>query len=226
MRNKKNKADDINKKTFTIIDVFVCLILVLTVVYVAVRFFKSEDSENFREVEYKVTFIMPEDKNEVFKKGDVVLTSNGEKSIGEILEVNFTPLTELHFDLTANSMPNDENNSSSSENSISNELDIEIELQSGDASDDNYVSEESVEESIDINDDYSENESSDDMSKNIIVESKVDGYIEVTVTVSAKILYDSDVYYLDSVPLKIGSEAELTTKYFSATGKCVSISEK
>lgn len=226
MRNKKNKADNTNKKTFTIIDVFVCLILILTVVYIAVRFFKAEDSENFRDIEYKITFIMTEDKYEVFKKGDIVLTSNGEKSIGEILEVDFAPLTELHFDLTANTMSNEEIHSSDTQSSIEDESNDEMERQSSDTSSDNYVSEESMEESLDINDDYSENESSDETSKELIVENEVDGYIEVTVTISAKILYDSDVYYLDNVPLKIGDEAELTTKHFSAIGKCVSISEK
>ncbi len=71
---------------------------------------------------------------------------------------------------------------------------------------------------------YSEIETSLDSDLSMKSESDEKDFF-VIVTVSAQLDYDSGNYYLNGVPVKLGNDIELTTKNYSAIGKCESISK-
>ncbi len=172
MKNKKRDLDRIRIKRFTAIDILLCVIVVVSSVYIGVRFFNLDNEDKDYDVEFKAVFVLPESRETAFVVGDVVLTDDGISSIGEITDISVSPARKKSFNLTV------------------------------------------------------DNESDSTVSKEIVYETNIDGYIEVIITISAELLYESDMYYFNGAPLKIGSEIELTTKNSSAYGECISIIEK
>lgn len=212
MKKKNNGVDKIEGKRFTIIDFLICLIIISAVAYVGVRFFNSEISNEMTKVEYQLEIVLPQDKAEVYKIGDFVLSSDGEAVIGEIVNVSSSPATMKNFDITVKT--ESEFNSDDSLSEFSEDLSVENEnFESSILSED--ISVANSESAISIE---SEEES-------IFTEINVDGYVKVVVTVSAQIKFSSDSFYVNGEQLKIGLNTELTTKSFSSVGKCISISE-
>lgn len=212
MKKKNNGVGKIEGKRFTIIDFLICLIVVSAIAYVGVRFFNSEMNNETTKVEYQLEIILPQDKAEVYKTGDFVLSSDGEAIIGEIVDVISSPATLKNFDLTTKKESEFSSVDSSAE--ISEDLIIENEsLESSIMPEDVSVSSSESEISFE-----SEDES-------FVTEINIDGYVKVVVTVSAQIKFSSDSFYVNGEQLKIGLNTELTTKSFSSIGKCISISE-
>lgn len=221
-----------NRRKFTILDLFICLIVIAGAAYIGIRFFVLDRAEENSGVKYEVTFMISEEYKDAFHVGDDVLTPNGEKIIGKITAVEFEDATETRYNYTvvegksfdeinysnlkgthvlplSNIVPLVEENSSISETS-----DGESSIESSDDS-----SEVSDEDASDV---FNEDEPSDE-SEEFVYEKPIDGYIIVKVTVEGDLEFLSENYYIDGEIIKIDSEIELTTKKYSVMGKCTAI---
>lgn len=218
MKMKKKKLNELGKKRFTAIDLLICIVFISAIAYVGIRFFGFDSSNAEHEIEYKSVIILKEEQKDVFKIGDAVLSSNGGTVIGEIKEISVSPATKKTFDLSVY-FENIEPFSSFIEESF----EISSSSDNIEASLDNETSTSLSEEDFSSNED---NSVSIEEDKNIVNEVIIDGYVEVTVTVSAKLIYESYAYYLNGEPLKVDKDTEIVTRNYSALGKCVSIVEK
>ncbi len=90
------------------------------------------------------------------------------------------------------------------------------------------VSHENEEFSQEISDEISEDASLSvpfSLQTNGFVKTEIEGYISVTVTVSADLERKDGKYLLNNSVIKIGDKVEITTREYSAVGICNSISE-
>ncbi len=207
MKKKRNKGENNETRRFTIIDLVVCFVIIFALVYVGIRFFNAEKFRDDFDVEYEAVFIIEEGKN-LFKVGDEVLTSNGENVIGEIVDISISKAYYKNIDMSFGYVK---------ENEISNDT--------SEISSDSFISNDSSPEDVSTTSN-AENHNDSLNEKISYVETLMEGYVEVRVKVSAKLLFESDTYYLNGKSLKVGDEIELTTKNYSAYGSCMSINDK
>lgn len=205
MKNKKS-VNRVNKK-FTAIDLLICLLFLAAVVYMGIRIFQSEKLKDESNVSFDVSFIFSEENKEVFKIGDVVLTSDGKYEVGKITNVSYSDVTEKNFDLS-----------------------VKEDIISEDIISEDIISEDIVSEDMnEVSKEISENEFSDEymdteISKALVTETVIKGYVKVTLTVVGTLEYNNGKYFLNGSSFKIGDEIEITTKDYSSFGKCILIS--
>lgn len=206
MKKKRNKGENNETRKFTLIDLVVCLVIVFALVYVGIRFFNAEKFSDDFDVEYEAVFIIEEEQN-LFKIGDEVLTSNGENVIGKIIDISVSKAYYRNIDMSFGYVHENEISKDTSEISTNSNISDEI-------------------TSVDASTPSLKNSNSSTNDKISYVETPIEGYVEVRVKVSAKLLYESETYYLNGKSLKVGDEIELTTKNYSAYGSCTSINDK
>ncbi len=214
MRKTKRNGENSHKKHFTVIDLLICIIAISAVVYVGFRFFGTDDSEKTPKVLYSVSFLIPDEKQDVFKEGDVVLTSDGENVIGEISKISFAPATKKVFDLTGGIY--EDNNSS-----VDSSADVPVFDTSDVSVDTTYNPENS--ETNDSLEEISQEESKEIDVENVVHDTVVEGFQIMTVTVEGELELVNGNYTINGIYLKIGEAVEITTKDYAMIGKCVSI---
>jgi len=202
MKSRKS----VNKK-FTAIDLLICLLFLTAVVYMGIRVFQNEKSKDEPNVSFDVSFIFSEVNKEAFKIGDIVLTSDGRNEVGKITNISYSDVIEKNFDL-----------------SVKEDI-ISEDIISEDIVSDDIVSDDMNEVTKEISEnEFSNDHDDDEISKSLVTESVIKGYVKVTLTVVGTLEYDNGKYYLNGSSFKIGDEIEITTKDYSSFGKCILIS--